>query len=100
MVVEPVTKQCMDDQYPMAAHPAYADRADVIRGNMDHQTIAYAVVDGRSLVQTKLLAVRKAVGPAPYVGQPFCYIWEVATDEHGRSVCGPATIAYLAEWPL
>lgn len=42
-----------------------------------------------------ILRKEKAAGLAPYVGDPFVYIWYVATDELGRSVAGDAKIRYL-----
>jgi hypothetical protein len=42
-----------------------------------------------------ILRKEKAAGLAPYVGEPFVYIWFVGTDELGRSVAGDATIQPL-----
>lgn len=49
---------------------------------------------------TSLLTIRRAWGPAPYVGRPFVYTWRVATDELGRHIAGWRTqIRYLSsEW--
>lgn len=41
------------------------------------------------------LQKRKAWGPAPFVGEPFAYVWWYATDKYGRSVAGDARIEYL-----
>lgn len=46
-------------------------------------------------ISTHILIKEKAAGLAPYVGDPFVYIWYVATDELGRSVAGDAKIRYL-----
>jgi hypothetical protein len=35
-----------------------------------------------------------AWGPAPYVGRPFVYVWQFATDELGRAVAGDSYIFY------
>jgi hypothetical protein len=40
------------------------------------------------------LIKEKAAGMAPYVGDPFMYVWYIATDELGRSVSGDAQIHY------
>lgn len=42
------------------------------------------------------LTKEKAAGLAPYVGDPFMYVWYVATDELGRSVAGDAHIQYYS----
>lgn len=36
-----------------------------------------------------------AYGPAPYVGDPFMYLWTVGTDEYGRSIASEARIDYM-----
>jgi hypothetical protein len=41
------------------------------------------------------LTKRRAVAPAPYVGDPFAYVWHVGTDQHGRSIAGDARIVHL-----
>lgn len=41
-----------------------------------------------------LLRKQIAVGPAPYVGRPFLYEWNVATDQFGRSIAGESRIVY------
>jgi hypothetical protein len=45
-------------------------------------------------VRERVLTKEKAAGLAPYVGDPFMYVWYVATDELGRSVSGDAQIHY------
>lgn len=42
-----------------------------------------------------VLTKRRAFGPAPYVGDPFVYIWWAATDQHGRSIASDSRIEYL-----
>lgn len=42
-----------------------------------------------------ILHKEKAAGLAPYVGDPFVYVWYIGTDELGRSVAGDAMIRYL-----
>jgi hypothetical protein len=40
------------------------------------------------------LTKRVAFGPAPYVGEPFRYVWHAATDQYGRSIAGPSRVVY------
>lgn len=47
-----------------------------------------------------ILTKNIAAGPAPYVGEPFTYRWNVATDQLGRSIAGEARIHYLYGFPL
>lgn len=42
-----------------------------------------------------VLQKHKAYGFAPYVGDPFVYMWRFATDQYGRSIAGEAHIHYL-----
>jgi hypothetical protein len=42
-----------------------------------------------TFTQTRLNVYRCA-GLAPYVGQPFIYVWEVAADDRGRWIAGPS----------
>lgn len=44
-----------------------------------------------------VLDKRKAWGPAPYVGRPFVYAWQYATDQLGRAIAGESRIAYRDE---
>lgn len=45
------------------------------------------------------LSKRLAYGGAPYVGEPFIYLWKVATDQYGRSIAGESRIVYPAGRP-
>jgi hypothetical protein len=45
----------------------------------------------RTLTLTRI----KAGGPAPYVGDPFVYMWYCAYDELGRTIAGEARIRYI-----
>lgn len=49
-------------------------------------------------VRRVVLSIRKATGPAPFVGDPQLqearYFWKVATGEAGRWIAGPAVL----EW--
>lgn len=42
-----------------------------------------------------VLTRQRAWGPAPYVGDPFVYVWNCACDQHGRWVAGTQKIKYL-----
>lgn len=41
-----------------------------------------------------LLRKHLAAGPAPYVGRPFWYRWNVAVDEWGRTIAGEVRVTY------
>ena len=41
------------------------------------------------------LTKQKAWGLAPFVGQPFAYTWNYATDQYGRSIAGDSSIHHL-----
>lgn len=41
-----------------------------------------------------------AVGAAPYVGKPFCYVWWVATDDLGRGIATDSEIHYIERWDV
>jgi hypothetical protein len=96
---------------PGTCHPAYRDITwlrDWLNGTPgypnDHIQVPFMqrlnpTLTGswtdESETSVHILAKRKAAGLAPYVGDPFVYIWYVATDELGRSVAGDAKIRYL-----
>ena len=103
---------------PLYWHPFYRDRPNLIEW-LDSprfdplyvplpRPICYA--DFRDLDEQELikpmelerltLTKQKAAGPAPYVGEPFLYRWNVATDQYGRSVAGEAHIVYPYGIPL
>lgn len=41
------------------------------------------------------LTRQTAWGRAPYVGNPFVYTWQVASDQYGRWVAGERTVQYV-----
>lgn len=41
---------------------------------------------------------RRCAGLAPYVGQPFRYVWNVATDDRGHEVTGTVRIQRYEDW--
>jgi hypothetical protein len=40
------------------------------------------------------LRLGRVVGPAPFVGEPFVYVWLVYVDRFGRCIAGPRMIHY------
>lgn len=46
-------------------------------------------------IRAHTLTKQRARGLAPYVGRPFMYCWNVATDELGRTIAGEAQIRYI-----
>lgn len=100
--------------WPDTEHPAYTDQAASIRALMaDSKRYALKVPFsvGPPLVAaygapayplapkvgTRILTIKRAFGPAPYVGRGFVYMWDVAIDDLGRWVAGPTRIKLL-EW--
>jgi hypothetical protein len=97
---------------PGDCHPAYADKPfirDWLNGpNKPRDYIlvpilrsAFASYDVPTepialSPRTMMLMRKRCAGPAPYVGDPFCYEWEVAVDDLGRVVAGDARIQYLS----
>lgn len=51
--------------------------------------VRYADLSGHPL-DSHLLTISRATAPAPYVGMPYRYEWQVATDDDGRTIAGPA----------
>lgn len=97
---------------PGACHPAYREMTwlrDWLNGTpgYPHDRVEVAMMPRLTLemivdssypdahIRRHTLHKEKAAGLAPYVGEPFVYIWYVGTDELGRSVAGDATIKYL-----
>lgn len=104
---------------PLYWHPFYRDRAGLIDWlNSRDQTPLYlaiprrirlvefregdALLDAPRDLSLERLTLTKniAAGPAPYVGEPFCYRWNIATDQLGRSIAGEARIQYFYGFPL
>jgi hypothetical protein len=96
---------------PLEWHPYYRDRTwllDWLNGDGSlggHNTLRipvmapirlptpdalYPVEPMTSLTMTRY----KAMGPAPYVGRPFVYVWWVGVDDYGRSIASDSRIAY------
>lgn len=41
-----------------------------------------------------IMRKRRAAGPAPYVGRPFVYGWNIGEDDLGRCIAGESRIFY------
>jgi hypothetical protein len=50
-------------------------------------------------VTKRTLERRKCQGPAPYVGRPFAYRWDVLVDDLGRWIAGDLEIHYIPQRP-
>lgn len=88
---------------PLDWHPWYRNRVDQLWTwlNGPEESITIAVPPAITLraylrpqepdpsgPTTLHLRKRRALGPAPYVGEPFAYWWYIATDQYGRSIAG------------
>lgn len=94
---------------PDTVHPVFQGAAPTVRQLMARSLSAIRLVRPEPLSAATfddpkpngpnqadhVLTVREAVGPAPYVGRPFCYAWRVAVDGANRWVAGPADMLYL-----
>jgi len=108
-------KQC---PMPLEWHPAYVDKTYLIdwldgvgrMGKMwDIQMMiaprfnfaSYTETGPPSVTappfKTRVLHRQKCWGPAPYVGDPFVYIWFAAVDELGRGIAGESHIEYIPD---
>jgi hypothetical protein len=99
---------------PMEWHPAYRDKtwlwdwlerrgefSDLnvivlpvmpkLRAGFRSEDDSPDVPSVRRLTLTRI----KAWGPAPYVGDPFVYMWMCAYDELGRMIAGESHITYV-----
>lgn len=92
---------------PNTAHPALAHQATFVRQLMAdgrHNIILprpqrasfLAYGDGATVEKsaTTLLTVHRVWGLAPYVGDPFIYVWSVAVDGSKRWVAGDSHSQY------
>ena len=109
-----IEKQC---PMPLEWHPAYADKTYLVDWLNEVGTYAkmwdielviaprsnpasYTTETGPSAAlsapsfKTRVLHRQKCWGPAPYVGDPFVYIWFAAVDELGRGIAGESHIEY------
>lgn len=94
---------------PLEWHPAYRDHTELLdwlEGRTGHCEVVFTNI-ARALHATddpgvmdqvprrRILTRRKAWGPAPYVGEPFVYVWYCAVDELGRGIAGDARVVYI-----
>lgn len=96
---------------PLSWHPWYRDKSHLIDWLNDPDRWDYRIPMPRSRCdlysagtdatypvepspKAMLLAKTRAWGPAPYVGRPFVYVWNVGTDEVGRQIAGESRIVY------
>ena len=96
---------------PDTEHPFYAEEAGTVRRQLARR-LSYTLMVAKPLplaamlteapepfapfdVPTHRLEVKRAWGPAPHVGRPFVYMWDVAVDRLNRWVAGPTRIEYL-----
>jgi hypothetical protein len=100
---------------PETCHPALTGLAGSVRNALDRDSsmhqIRYPVLRSPRFVSREIdpvpssigysvrtMTVSKAVAPAPFVGDPFVYMWKVATDDLGRHVAGSSWIEYVPRW--
>lgn len=57
------------------------------RLDVDYDETALTVTDTPTFLT---LTKQRTAAFAPYVGQPFMYVWWVATDEYGRAIASDA----------
>jgi hypothetical protein len=53
-----------------------------------------ATLGGYEDYQVITLIRHKCAGMAPYVGEPFMYVWYMGIDDYGRSICSDSEIVY------
>lgn len=101
---------------PLEWHPAYRDKTwlyDWLLGRGPYQTDRVKIPFVKSLLAVAregepvpeadpmkefVLTKNQAAAPAPYVGEPFCYVWTVAVDDLGRGIATDSEIHYLDQW--
>lgn len=98
---------------PNEVHPAYSDKAQWIRDwldgkypSFDQHTLRLSVPRraafmaeaaypiSADLPRVATMTRKHCAGPAPYVGRPFIYVWDVAVDGYGRAVAADSRIEY------
>jgi len=96
---------------PGFVDPAYADVAGWLREALkdpDRHDVVVNLPEAGELAApweslwpmsraTKLVLLHKqvAIGLAPYVGQPFLYVWSVWMGKDGPALAGPAVINHV-----
>lgn len=96
---------------PLEWHPAYSgqtwllDWLNGVPGYPEHTVLVQLPQPHRAILDPYpspwdhrdrriTLDKRKAAGPAPYVGEPFCYGWWFATDHLGRGIASDSFRVY------
>lgn len=96
---------------PNTVHPGFEDQAASVRQFMaagHHQVVLpksrrllLSLVESDADIRswdTTTLTVHRVWAPAPYVGDPFVYVWPVAVDRAKRWVAGEAHAQWLPQW--
>ena len=107
---------------PLEWHPAYADKTHLvdwlnevgpygkmwdIRLSVITSKLTAVAKDDASDITTdittdrgwryRVLHRQRCWGAAPYVGEPFVYMWNAAIDEVGRAIAGESHIEYIPD---
>lgn len=95
---------------PLECHPWYRNRVDQLWAwlNGPEESITIAVTPAVTIraylepqesdpggLRRLHLRKHRALGPAPYVGRPYRYVWNTAVDDNGRWIAGDSHIEYL-----
>lgn len=116
VLLEQVAASTPDFSWPPApntVHPWMASKADFVRGLMAkgeyrvllaaprkplYRFISEPEQDPSTLAPADdvlHLDVRRCMGAAPFVGDPFVYVWKVAVDKYNRWVAGESRPEYM-----
>lgn len=108
-----------DVPMPGTCHPAYARHEDMIRRWL-HGELDYGFRDEFRIpklprikpnwaaegedkpltsvpLETLDLRRQRCTAPAPYVGEPYVLLWDVAVDQYGRTVAGLTYYKHLLD---
>ena len=92
---------------PMEWHPYYRDKTYLWDWLNNSSLVTWIPVipvlrinspkpdPSRLTDNTLRLTKERAWNYAPYVGEPFIYMWYVATDQYGRSIAGESWRHYI-----
>lgn len=102
------TDSVMTTPDPNTCHPAFTHSMDFVR-KFDGDQVFITMVSKAHLmdepgifpdsteIKKVLLTRKKAMGPAPFVGQPWnpaYYMWSIWVDDYGRYVAGDSKLVY------
>lgn len=85
---------------PDTAHPDLVDVAPTVRPYLEERPARMAVryaTNEDTRVDVRVLTISRAAGPAPWTVAPYRYEWQVATDDAGRTIAGPAYLVTQVE---